>query len=90
MVWYPATYLWNFIIYTGRETDSGVDNVHSQGTKVVMKLADDLPAVGRCCVRHFPTAPQNCLVLCRTVTLMLLVLVELTGKTHRLFCHMLS
>jgi len=50
MVWYPATYLWNFIIYTGRETDSDVDNVHSQGTKVVMKLADDLPAVGRCCV----------------------------------------
>jgi len=42
--------MWNFIIYTGRETHSDVDNVHSKGTKVVMKLADDLPGVGRCCV----------------------------------------
>ena len=48
-----------FIIYSGRETDLDADNVHSQGTKVVMKLANDLLGVGRCCVTdNFYSSPE--------------------------------
>lgn len=54
-----TSYLWNFIIYSGRETDLDADNVHSQGTKVVMKLANDLLGVGRCCVTdNFYSSPE--------------------------------
>jgi len=54
-----TSYLWNFIIYSGRETDLDADNVHSQGTKVVMKLAGDLLGVGRCCVTdNFYSSPE--------------------------------
>lgn len=54
-----TSYLWNFIIYSGRETDLDADNVHSQGTKVVMKLANDLLGVGRCCVTdNFCSSPE--------------------------------
>ena len=48
-----------FIIYSGRETDLDADNVHIQGTKVVMKLANDLLGVGRCCVTdNFYSSPE--------------------------------
>ena len=54
-----TSYLWNFIIYSGRETDLDADSVHSQGTKVVMKLASDLLGVGRCCVTdNFYSSPE--------------------------------
>ena len=54
-----TSYLWNFIIYSGRETDLDADNIHSQGTKVVMKLANDLLGVGRCCVTdNFYSSPE--------------------------------
>ena len=53
-----TSYLWNFIIYSGRETDLDADNVHSQGTKVVMKLANDLLGVGRCVTDNFCSSPE--------------------------------
>ena len=54
-----TSYLWNFIIYSGRETDLDADSVHSQGTKVVTKLASDLLGVGRCCVTdNFYSSPE--------------------------------
>jgi len=52
IVWYGIQLLiCGILLYTlAEKLTLDVDNVHSQGTKVVMKLADDLPAVGRCCV----------------------------------------
>ena len=54
-----TSYLWNFIIYSGRETDLDADRTHAQGTKVVMRLANDLLGVGRCCVTdNFYSSPE--------------------------------
>ena len=41
------------------ETDLDADNTHTQGTKVVMRLANDILGVGRCCVTdNFCSSPE--------------------------------